>query len=125
MIRIFASLAVMFATLSAFAQEGQPSGGSSVIGQMLPMMLILFAVIYFLMIRPEQKKQKKRQEMINAIKKGDKVITAGGIHGVVNSVKDQTVMVKVGEGALLEVTKGSIAAAPTQESEKASRQGSK
>jgi preprotein translocase subunit YajC len=95
----------------AMAQSGKATGGAGgAFGQMLPMMLILFAIVYFLMIRPEQKKQKERQKMLDALKKGDKVVTAGGIHGTVNSVKDKTVMVKISDTVVVEVSRGSITA---------------
>jgi len=77
--------------------------------QIVPMMLVMFAVIYFLMIRPEQKKTKDRQKMIEAMKKGDKVITIGGMYGVINSVKDASVMVKVSDDTVVELKKSAIA----------------
>lgn len=94
----------------AMAQTGKAPAAGGAFGQMLPMMLILFAIVYFLMIRPEQKKQKERQKMLDALKKGDKVVTAGGIHGTVNSVKDKTVMVKISDTVVVEVSRGSIGA---------------
>ena len=76
--------------------------------QIVPMMLVMFAVIYFLMIRPEQKKQKARQKMVNEMKKGDRVLTIGGIYGVVGNVKDNAVMVKIAENTVVELRKGAI-----------------
>lgn len=72
------------------------------------MMLIMFAIIYFLMIRPEQKKQKKRREMLSELKKGDRVVTAGGIHGTVGNVKEDSIMVKVADNVVLEFAKASV-----------------
>ncbi|MDO5575802.1 MAG: preprotein translocase subunit YajC [Fibrobacter sp.] len=100
------SLATVF---SLAAQEAAPAaqqpGG---LGSLLPMMLVMFAIIYFLMIRPEQKKQKQRQEMMAGLKKGDKVLTAGGILGSVANVKDEVVMVKVAENTVIELTKSAV-----------------
>lgn len=69
----------------------------------------VFAIFYFLIIRPQNKKQKQAQKMIAAIKKGDKVVTIGGIHGTVSSVKDKTVVIKVDDSAKLEFSKSAIA----------------
>lgn len=75
--------------------------------QFLP--VILFVVmIYFLIFRPHRIRQKQLQEQVEAMKKGDKVISAGGIHGVVTNIKERTVMVKVAENVKLEFQKGSI-----------------
>ncbi|MCR4290281.1 MAG: preprotein translocase subunit YajC [Candidatus Scalindua sp.] len=63
--------------------------------QFLPLMVIMFAVMYFLIIRPQKQKEKKRQEMISNVRKQDKIVTAGGVHGVVVSVKENEVIVRV------------------------------
>ena len=63
--------------------------------QFLPLMVIMFAVMYFLIIRPQKQKEKKRQEMITNVRKQDKIVTAGGVHGVVVSVKENEVIVRV------------------------------
>lgn len=74
------------------------------------MMVVMFAIIYFLMLRPQQKKQKETQNMLNNIKKGDKVLTIAGIIGVVGNVKDSTVMVKVADNTVLEFKKAAVSA---------------
>ena len=89
------------------ASKGAQSSGGS-IASLLPMMLIMFAVVYFLMIRPEQKKQKDRQALLSAMKKGDRVITSSGILGTVGNVKDTTVMVKIAENTVVEFTKSAV-----------------
>jgi preprotein translocase subunit YajC len=87
--------------------------GSS--GQLL-LPLVFFALLYFLMIAPNQKKQKKWQEMLAALKSGDKIETTGGIRGVVMTVKDDAVLLKVPPDNLrLEVVKSSIAKVTTAE----------
>ena len=63
--------------------------------QFLPLMVIMFAVMYFLIIRPQKQKEKKRQEMITNVRKQDKIVTAGGVHGVVVSVKENQVIVRI------------------------------
>ncbi len=62
---------------------------------MLPLMIIMFAVMYFLIIRPQKQKEKKRLEMISNVRKQDRVVTAGGVHGVVTSVKENEVIVRI------------------------------
>ncbi len=85
--------------------------GSS--GQLL-LPLVFFALLYFLMIAPNQKKQKKWQEMLAALKSGDKITTTGGIRGVIVTVKDDAVLLKVPPDNLrLEVVKSSIATVTT------------
>ena len=69
----------------------------------------VFAIFYFMIIRPQNKKQKAMQKMIDAVKKGDRVVTIGGIHGTVQSVKEKTVVVKVDDAARIEFSKSAIA----------------
>ncbi len=63
--------------------------------QFLPLMIIMFAVMYFLIIRPQKTKEKKRQEMISNVRKQDRIVTAGGVHGVVTSVKENEVIIRI------------------------------
>ncbi len=63
--------------------------------QFLPLMIIMFAVMYFLIIRPQKKKEKNRLEMISNVRKQDRIVTAGGVHGVVVTVKENDVIVRV------------------------------
>lgn len=73
-------------------------------------MVCIFAVMYFLMIRPQQQKQKKLQETIDNLKTGDAVITSGGIHGVVSNVKDgATLSLKIADNVRIDVEKSAIA----------------
>ncbi len=69
----------------------------------------VFAIFYFMIIRPQNKKQKEAQKMIAAMKKGDRVVSIGGIHGVISSVKEKTVVVKVDDSTKLEFSKSAIA----------------
>ncbi len=82
---------------------------------------LVFVIFYFLIIRPQNKKQKDMQKMIAGVKKGDKIVTIGGIHGVVAAVKETTVMVKVDDGTRIEFSKSAIASvSPVKVEEKAS-----
>jgi preprotein translocase subunit YajC len=75
----------------------------------LIMMVGMFVVMYFFMIRPQQKKQKDQQKMVDALKAGDDVVTAGGLHGKVMSTDETTVTISAGGGAKLTFEKSAIA----------------
>lgn len=68
----------------------------------------LFAILYFLMIRPQQQRQKKHQEMISSIKTNDKVITIGGIYGTIEKIKDNSIILEVAENVRMEFLKTAI-----------------
>ena len=69
----------------------------------------IFAILYFLMIRPQQQRQKKHQEMIRGLKANDRIVTAGGILGAVVKVKEDTLIIRVADGVRIEVLKNAIA----------------
>lgn len=88
----------------------QSTGGGSGLEAMLPLLLI-FVVFYFLLIRPQQKKAKEHKAMLEAIRRGDRVVTGGGIIGTVNKVVDETeVSVEISEGVKVRVQRALIAA---------------
>ena len=104
------SVAISLAIVAA-----APSGGAGAIG-MLPIQLLI-PELYFLMIRPQQKRQKKWQEMLGQIKPGDKITTAGGVRGTILSIKDDAIIMRVApDGIKMEVAKTAIASVTTQES---------
>lgn len=76
--------------------QASNTGGSSIWGLVLPFVL-MFAVFYFLLIRPQQKKQKQRNLMLSQLKKGDKVTTIGGLHGTIVELTDDTVVLRVND----------------------------
>ncbi len=88
-------------------QDGQAAGNP--IMSFLPFILII-VIMYFLMIRPQQKKQKEKQKMLDALKKGDNVITGGGIHGKVAGFADdnKTVLIKVDDNVKIKVDRNAI-----------------
>ena len=91
-----------------------PAGGSS-IPMLLPLLLI--PVLYLVMIRPQQKRQKQWQEMLGSLKTGDRVTTSGGIRGIILSIKDDAIIIRVAPDNLkMEVAKNAIASVTTQES---------
>ncbi|TAN60605.1 preprotein translocase subunit YajC [bacterium] len=75
--------------------------------QFFPLITIML-IFYFLLIRPQQKSEKQRKEMLKNIKKNDEVVTAGGVHGVVVNVKDKTVSLRVDDNVKMEVDREAI-----------------
>ncbi|MFD2116451.1 preprotein translocase subunit YajC [Paenibacillus yanchengensis] len=82
--------------MSQWLEAADPAAGGGIWGLILPF-IIMFAVFYFLLIRPQQKKQKQRNMMLAQIKKGDKITTIGGLHGSVAELTDDTVVVRVND----------------------------
>jgi preprotein translocase subunit YajC len=72
-------------------------------------LVLIFAIFYFLLIRPQRKRQKEQRELMSELKRGDKVITAGGIYGVIESVSEDSILIKVESGATMRVAKSSVA----------------
>jgi preprotein translocase subunit YajC len=100
---------------------GAPQGGEGAatgnpLMTFLPFVAII-AIFYFLIIRPQNKKQKETQKMLSALKKGDKIVTIGGIHGTIQSVKEQTIIVKVDEDTKLEFNRSAISTVTTASKE--------
>ena len=98
----------------AFAMGASPggaatqSGGMAAFQQIIPL-VFMFAIFYFLLIRPQQKKAKEHKALLDAIKKGDLVTTAGGVHGKVVSVDDGIVSLEVATGVVIKISKPFIA----------------
>ena len=95
------------------AAAGDPAAGDSAAktGSPLgpwPIFILMFVIMYFLMIRPNQKRAKEQKQRVESLKKGSKVISAGGIHGLVTNVSDKTVTVKVSDNAKIRFEKASI-----------------
>lgn len=84
------------------AQQGDP------FGFLLPM-IIIFAAFYFLLIRPQQKKQKAHTELVGKLKAGDEVLTAGGILGVITATSDHYAIVKIADNTEIKIQKASVA----------------
>ncbi len=117
---MFASIVIssLMMVMPVFGQDKPAAPPPGSWGGLIPMMLVMFLIIYFLMIRPEQKKQKDRQALVNNLKKGDKVVTVGGMMGLVHNVKDNTVMVKIAENTIVEYTKTAISTVLKEGNEK-------
>ena len=106
----------MFATNAyAMAGGGQQAEGSGMEG--IVMLLIMFAIFYFLLIRPQQKRAKQHKELIDSLKAGDQVITAGGLHGKVIAVQDTLATVEIASGVRVKINRGSIIGTKTDQTE--------
>ena len=84
------------------------SGGLGALAQLLPIFLII-AVFYFILIRPQQKRQRQLQETIASLKIGDRVITTGGIIGVITTVRDTSFLIRSADKSILEIARSAIA----------------
>src|SRR5215510_694200 len=98
----------------AWAQAaGTPAGGGDILMSMAPMVLI-FVVFWFLLIRPQQKKAKEHRAVVAALKRGDRVITSGGIHGQVTHVADDHLVVEIADGVKIKILRDAVSAIPSK-----------
>ncbi|MCV9948855.1 preprotein translocase subunit YajC [Paenibacillus sp. BT-177] len=91
-----------------FATAATAQGGAGGLFQMIWPLALMFVIFYFLLIRPNQKKQKQRQSMLQALKKGDKVITIGGLHGTIVEITDDVVVLRVNDVTKLTFDRSAI-----------------
>ncbi|MGB0921994.1 MAG: preprotein translocase subunit YajC [Alphaproteobacteria bacterium] len=92
----------------AFAQAAGGAGGTDLITSLLPIVFI-FVIFYFLLIRPQQKRQKEHTAMVNAVSRGDVVVTAGGLVGKCIKVHDEEIEVEIAKDVKVRVVKGTLA----------------
>ncbi len=93
----------------AMGQGGGAEGGQGgAFGAFIPL-LLMFAIFYFLLIRPQQKKAKDHKSMVASLKKGDRVVSSGGLHGVITGLADDTVTMEIAPKVRVKVSRGSIA----------------
>ena len=98
----------MLQALIAQAQSASPAaGGPNPITSFIPLILI-FIIMYFLLFRPQMRKQKEQQRLVSTLKTGDRVVTGSGIHGLISNVKDTTVILKVADNVKIEVEKSAV-----------------
>jgi preprotein translocase subunit YajC len=117
MIEMFSNLPILMGAPEA----GAAAGGAQ--GQMMTTFVtfgLVILIFYFLIIRPQNKKQKETRKMLESLKKGDRVVSIGGIRGTVISVKEQTVVMKVDDSTKLEFTKSAISSVLEQSKEEVS-----
>ena len=97
----------MFNLAYAMGAGGAGSGGSGGLGAFLPL-IIIFAIFYFLLIRPQQKKAKQHKQLLSELRKGDKVISSGGLHGVITGMSDELLTVEISPKVRVKISRGSI-----------------
>lgn len=96
--------------LTILLQKQDTEGGSAWGGMI--MILAMIVIFYFFMIRPQSKKQKELKKARDAMKKGDKVVTAGGIHGRIKEINDNNIMLEIAPGVTIKIDKNSVYVVP-------------
>ena len=96
-------------TYLLFLMSGGGGGSQPSLFTSLIPILLIFVIFYFLLIRPQQKKQKEHQDMVSALRKGDRVVTNGGIFGTVSDVKEHIVVLRIAENVKVEIAKSAVA----------------
>lgn len=91
------------------AGGGEAGGMAGILGGPLPMLVLMFAIFYFLLIRPQQKKQKQHKAMLDALSKGDKVWTNGGILGVIVDIDGDNLTIEIAQGVNVVIKRGFVA----------------
>jgi len=91
-----------------FAMAPQNGGGGSMISTLI-MFAAIFAIFYFMIIRPQQKRAKERDAMLNAVQKGDKVVLSSGIHGTIVGIEDKTYLIQVSDNVKIKFEKTAVA----------------
>ena len=104
----------MFITLLA---QAPASTGPNPLASFIPIILI-FVIMYFLLFRPQMRRQKEQAKLVSTLKTGDRVVTASGIHGLISNVKDRTVIVKVADNVKIEMEKSAVTSVLNAEAEK-------
>ena len=94
----------------AYAMGQVPQQGAEAPNPLMSLMplILMFVIFYFLLIRPQQKKQKDHKQMLSELKKNDQVITSGGIHGTIVNIKDNTYVVRVDDNVKIEISKSAV-----------------
>jgi len=104
---------VIFLLLTIVSVSGCVPTGEETAGgfdwMLIVFLVLIFGLFYFLFIRPQRKRQKEHQQLVEELKRGDNVVTAGGIYGVVESISEDSIVVKVESGTTIRVAKASVA----------------
>mgnify|MGYP001569250299 FL=1 len=104
--------------LLAMAPSSDGSGGGGSMVSTLIMFGAIFAIFYFMIIRPQQKRAKEREKLLSAIEKGDKVITSGGMHATIAGIEDKIVLLDVGNNVKMKFDRSAIATVLKENSDK-------
>jgi len=104
---IIASVAAAMAIITPAYAEAAPADGGGGFASLIPLVLIM-VIFYFLLIRPQQKKVKQHRTLVDELKKGDKIITGGGLYAKITDVKDDTLKVEIADGVRIKVKRDTI-----------------
>lgn len=94
----------------AYAMGSNPAGGQGGGGNYMSLIFIgaVFAIFYFILIRPQQKRAKQHKEFLENLKKGDKIITSGGLYGTITGISDDSVTIEIAEKVRVKIDKGTV-----------------
>ena len=98
-------LFMIFAQAQTASPPAVPGGG---IGSFFVPLIFIFVIMYFVMIRPQKKRQEQQKKSVGSLKTGDRVVTNAGIHGLISNVKENTVLLKVADNVKIEIDKSAI-----------------
>ena len=102
---------ILLITLLAFIGGCIPPKGAEGGGfdwTIIIFLVVIFGIFYFIMVRPQRRRQKEHEQLVQTLNKGDRVVTAGGIYGVVESLSDDSIVLKVESGSTIRVARGSV-----------------
>ena len=105
---LIGGLLITLTSIGGCAPAGEP-GEEASIWPMLIFLVVIFGLMYLVLIRPQRKRQKEHQQLVEELNRGDRVVTAGGIYGVIESISEDSVVIKVESGVTMRVAKGSVA----------------
>ena len=117
-------MSLMMNVIAMMGAPADKANGGGGLGTMFLPMIVIFAIFYFMMIRPQQRKEKERRQLIDNMKSGERVMFSGGIIGTVVNVKEHTFIIKVADNVKIEVSRGAVMRVlekgekPTDEEEK-------
>ena len=116
---LFTSLFALLSAGAAFAVDAPAAAPAAQGGSALQALIIFVVIFYFFILRPQKKRQKTHDSLVNSLQRGDRVITAGGFFGIVREVKDDSVIIEIAEGLVARVLKSSISTKINPEAPKA------
>ena len=99
-------LLISLVSIGGCAPAGEPEGGFGL--STIIFLAVIFGLMYLVLIRPQRKRQKEHQQLVAELKRGDKVITAGGIYGQIESISEENVVMKIESGTTIRVSRGSV-----------------
>jgi preprotein translocase subunit YajC len=98
----------MYSGMLIFLAQAAPASPGPGLGSFVPFIFI-FIIMYFVLLRPQMRRQKEQQRLVSTLKTGDRVVTNAGIHGLISNVKETTVIVKVADNVKIEMEKSAVA----------------